>query len=409
MHAMDHFPMRPHRGRSAISRWILTAVWVGWTFGTCAGQEVASETAPLSREEGLQALQWTSQAARAAADRIAPCLVTIESFGGVSAVQGKIGGIRQQGEGNTTGVMISPDGLVVTSTFNFIQQPPIITVITSDGKRRVARMLGRDDTRKLCLLQLEDVAGMPVPELFDPAALRVGQWAVSLGVGYGDTNPALSLGIISATNRVGGRAIQTDANLSPANYGGPLIDLEGRLLGICVPMNPQSQAVGAGVEWYDSGIGFAIPLYGREEWLERLRRGEQIRPAFLGIQATAPPDERGLIIAKVVPDSPADRAGLRPGDRIVGLAGKPVTDMMQLRQQLNRFEAGQEIELEIEPIPAEPNGDVEQGDGVEAQSDQGEPPRGEVTPSPSKTLRITLGEPPAPKTEGPQLEPPQIR
>lgn len=228
----------------------LLAIGLLWGFGLgsfclapvggLAAQEIAAD------EQRLQAMQLTSKAFRAAAAKIRPALVTIESFGGVSAVQGKIGGIRQQGEGNTTGVMISPDGYIVTSTFNFIQRPPVITVITSDGQRRVAQLLGRDDTRKICLLKIEGVQDMPVPELVDPANVQVGQWAVSVGVGFGDTNAAVSAGVISAKNRVGGKAIQTDANISPACYGGPLIDLDGRLIGICVPLNPQSQAIGAG-------------------------------------------------------------------------------------------------------------------------------------------------------------------
>ncbi len=91
----------------------------------------AAVQAQSDSDNRLQAMILTSQAFRAAAAKIQPALVTIESFGGVSAVQGKIGGIRKQGEGNTTGVMISPDGLIVTSTFNFIQRPPVITVISS--------------------------------------------------------------------------------------------------------------------------------------------------------------------------------------------------------------------------------------------------------------------------------------
>jgi len=145
-----------------------------------------------------------------------PGLVTIESFGGVSVVQGRIGGIRKQGEGNTTGIIVSPEGHIVTSTFNFIQQPPVITVITSDGTRHVAEMLGRDDTRKICMLKINANREFPKPDLVPLDQLKIGQWAISLGVGYGDVSPAASVGIISATHRVGGRALQTGANLSPA-------------------------------------------------------------------------------------------------------------------------------------------------------------------------------------------------
>jgi serine protease Do len=298
----------------------------------------------------------------------------------VSAVQGKIGGIRQQGEGNTTGVMISPDGYIITSTFNFIQRPPVITVITSDGQRHVAQLLGRDDTRKICLLKIDGVAGMPVPEVVDPDSVVVGQWAISVGVGFGDTNAALSAGIISAKNRVGGKALQTDANISPACYGGPLIDLDGRLIGICVPLNPQSQAIGAGVEWYDSGIGFAIPLAGAEPLLERLKAGERIMPAFLGVQGAPDSQGRGLQISEVVAGSGAAAAGMQAEDVLLAMAGEATKDLMSLRKILGRYEAGAEVEVELIP-------------------------KGETA---TKKLTLVLGAPPADPNQS-QLEPPKIR
>lgn len=351
---------------------------------------VADETQPaqadasaerISQEDLFRAMSLTSQAFREGARKIQPALVTIESYGGVGAVQGRIGGIRKQGEGNTTGIMISPDGYVLTSTFNFIQQPPVITVITSDGVQRFAKLLGRDDTRKICLLKIDGVSDMPVPEMVATDDIVVGQWAVSIGVGYGDTSPALSMGIISAKNRIGGRAIQTDANISPANYGGPLIDIEGRMLGICVPMNPQSQATGAGVEWYDSGIGFAIPTYGLERLIERLKNGERIAPAFLGIQSIANPNGKGLFINRVLPNTAASEAELVVEDIILKLNGNEVNDILRLRQILNRIESGQTAQLTV------------------FRSKTGK----------EETIEVTLKTPPEPEGELNPLEPPEIR
>ena len=352
-----------------------------------AGNRSASESVipqshgELSSKELAAAMQLTSQAFRLAAKRVEPSLVTIESFGGAGTTRGKIGGIRKQGEGNTTGVVISTDGYIVTSTFSFIEQPSFFSVIPSDGKRRIAKLIGRDDTRKICLLKIEEVVELPVPEMVLEDSIRVGQWALSLGVGYGDASPALSMGIISAKNRIGARAIQTDANISPANYGGPLIDIEGRILGICVPMNPQSQAVGAGVEWYDSGIGFAIPLGGADELINRLKRGEHIQPAFLGLQVAPDEKGRGLRVEKIVADSAVEKAGLKDGDRITHIDGQQVDDVLRLRQILNRFEAGQDVKIKI----------LTAGDEV------------------AKSISVTLGVPPRPKDELPTLEPPQIR
>ena len=333
----------------------------------------------LSQADQLRAMALTSKAFRQATKSILPSLVTIESFGGVGAVQGRIGGIRKQGEGNTTGILVSQDGYILTSTFNFIQQPPVITVITNDGERRIATVMGRDDTRKLCLLKIKGVSGMPVPEVADLEKITVGQWAVSLGVGYGDLSPAVSMGIISAKNRIGGRAIQTDANISPANYGGALVDIQGRLMGICVPMNPQSQAISAGVEWYDSGIGFAIPLSGLEKLIERLKNGERIRPAFLGVETIPNPSGEGLLIKRVLEYSPADENELKADDVILELNGTPVNDILKLRQVLNKFEADNDIELTV------------------------------MRSEKKEKFKLTLGSPPKPKGAPEQLEPPKIR
>lgn len=388
-----------HAGQGCIPSWLLKAA----TYTVCAwsvGLPVEACSIALPSRQGEQGeiaalddtsrgLLVTPQVFAAAVERIRPTLVTIESFAGVSALQGVIGGIRKQGEGNTTGVVLSPDGYVVTSSFNFIQQPKVITVVTSDGQRRLAKLLGRDDTRQICLLKIDNASELPVPELVDPTEIQVGQWAMSVGVGYGDVNPALSLGIVSAKNRAGGRAIQTDANISPANYGGPLIDAAGRLIGICVPLNPNSLDKGAGVEWYDSGIGFAIPLHGLDDRLQRMKEGENFYPAYLGVVVTPTADDRGVrvvmldsldarrqaaIAAKVrkskLPekdaegedgpppsavdqenpegfDFPALQAGIIVGDVIVAINDQVIGDARGLRIALGRFNAGDRADIHI--------------------------------------------------------------
>ena len=328
--------------------------------------------------ESIQAMMLTSKAFRLAAKKIESSVVTIESFGGVGTRQGRIGGIRKQGEGNTTGVVVSKDGYLITSTFNFIQNPPIVTVIMRDGTKHVARVLGRDDIRKVCLLKIENVDNLPIPELVDEAEVTVGQWAVSVGVGYGDQSPAISMGIISAKNRVGGRAIQTDANISPANYGGPLVDIEGRMIGVCVPMNPQSQSVAAGVEWYDSGIGFAVPVTDFQKIIERLKDGTRISPAFVGIKCIPNPKGEGLLVSEVSKKSGAMDAGLNKEDIVLKFNGEAVNDMLRLRQILIGFESGETIELEI----------------IKKGADE------------PKTIKVKLGSPPNPKD---QMEIPALK
>ena len=160
-----------------------------------------------------------------------------------------------------------------------------------------------------------------------------------------------------------------------------MIDSQGRMLGICVPMNPQSQAIGAGVEWYDSGIGFAVPLAGADELIERLKRGERISPAFLGIVSIANPDDKGMYITRVVQNTPASEAGLLVEDIILELDGKPVNDMLVMRQILTGFESGQTVKMKV----------------LRSESDEPE------------EIELQLGTPPQPKGEENQLEAPKIR
>jgi serine protease Do len=355
-------------------------------------ENTAASVQPQISEFETMAL--TARAFRLAAKRIQPSLVSIESFGGVSAKQGRIGGIRKQGEGNTTGVVVSSDGYILTSTFNFIRQASVVTVTTFDGEKRVAKILGRDDTRKICLLKIDDVTDLAVPTIKPVNQVQVGQWAVSLGVGYGDQTPAISMGIISAKNRIGGRAIQTDANISPANYGGPLVDIQGRLIGICVPMNPQSQAVSAGVEWYDSGIGFAVPVEKFKELIAQLKDGQRILPAFLGVQSIARSDGGGMTIIRVVPESAADKAGLSEKDILLSIDDKPVNDMLRLRQVLNRFHAGQKISIKFETAS-------------KSGLDGGQEPDQKLNDK--KTVTVQLGSPPTKEKPSDSLEPPKIR
>lgn len=327
--------------RSA-TNWLFTTTLMLLLPAMVTGQ-VAETDNPLT--EGLR---LTPRAFRAAAAGISPALVTIESFGGSSTAAGRIGGIRQQGEGNTTGLMISPDGYVVTSSFNFIEQPTTITVLTSDGVRRVADLLGRDDTRRICLLKVEGVENMPVPDFIPPDEVRVGQWAVSVGVGYGDSNPAISMGIVSALNRIGGKAIQTDANISPANYGGPLLDITGRVIGICVPMSADSRSLSSGVEWYDSGIGFCIPIAGNEKLFEEMKQGRHFKRGFLGVQTEDVSDRDAIRIVNVIDGTAASNAGLQQGDFILKLSEQPVSDLTALRNLLEKHYAGDLISIQIE-------------------------------------------------------------
>jgi serine protease Do len=320
--------------------------------------------------------------------------VRIEGFGGLAAgVAG--GGYQAPGEGPTTGLVLSSDGYIVTSTFNFLRKPPVITVVFPSGERRVARLLGRDESRRICLLKVDGVSDLPVPELAPRSDLKVGQWVVAIGVGFGGKEPALSTGIISATSRISAKAVQTDANASPANYGGPLVDLDGRVVGICAPLSPGAKSDAAGSEWYDSGIGFAVSLDGLDKIIERLKAGETLKAGFLGVQVEPAGNtaegkfETGVVIKEIVPESPAAKSGLEKGDKLISIAGAEIADPTHLVSLVGRHLAGDQVEVVLKR--------GEETKTVQATLAEAPPPMPMMPPMPAGEERPQEGEKPAKK------------
>ena len=220
---------------------------------------------PLTAQPSDALNDATEQALKAASQRVAPTVVQIETTGGTEMIgMGGRGGMGfRKGVGPTTGLIVDADGYVISSAFNFAQKPASIMVaVPGRGDRLVADVVATDQTRMLTLLKI-DATGLPVPAPTPKSDVRIGQWAVALGRALDanpDRLPAMSVGVISALDRIFGKAVQTDAKISPVNYGGPLVDLDGRVIGVLVPASPRGDSETAGVEWYDSGIGFAIPL-----------------------------------------------------------------------------------------------------------------------------------------------------
>jgi serine protease Do len=283
------------------------------------------------------------QAFRAAVERVAPSVVRIETVGGLEQ-----GGSMLRGTGPTTGLILSSDGLIVSSAFNFAHRPASILVQLPGGQRKPARLVARDHSRMLVLLRVEAGRPLPVPEFAPESEMRVGQWTIAVGRTFEAQQPNLAIGILSAVGRVWGKAVQTDAAVSPDNYGGPLVDLLGRVLGVLVPLSPQGTGEMAGVEWYDSGIGFAIPAESILRVLPRWKAGKDLEPGQLGIELaggglyTAEP-----IVSGVRRNSPADRAGLRKGDRIVEISGRKITRAAQAKEEIVRRYAGDKIRVVV--------------------------------------------------------------
>jgi S1-C subfamily serine protease/predicted esterase len=291
------------------------------------------------------------EAMKAAVARVAPAIVQIETAAGRDIVTSRQGEERmRKGTGPTTGLIISSDGYIISSAFNFADKPSAVFVaVAGRSGRQVAQVVANDHTRMLTLLKI-DAAGLPVSQLVPASEMQVGQSVAALGrtwVGADDL-PSVSLGIVSALGRIWGKAIQTDAKISPVNYGGPLIDLRGRVLGILVPASPNAQDETAGVEWYDSGIGFAIPLEDIMRVLPRLKAGHDLGRGLLGFVAKNP-DIYGAppAIGSILPHSRADQAGLKPGDVFTEINGRPVTRQAQVMHELGKLYEGDTISVKV--------------------------------------------------------------
>ncbi len=281
-------------------------------------------------------------AMRAAVARVNEATVRIETFGGLERVDNLVVGV-----GPTTGLVVSEDGFIVSSAFNFVQQPSSILVFLADGSRAAAQIVARDESRMLVLLKANFDRPLTVAPAVPRSEMRVGAWSIAVGRTFAGNTPNVSVGVISALNRIWGKAIQTDAKISPNNYGGPLIDIHGRVLGVLVPLSPQGQDEVAGAEWYDSGIGFAVPLVDVLERLDTWKQGVDLAPGVLGIALQGDNDYTDApTIGVVRVNSPAEKAGLKVGDTIRRVNGEPTERLGQLKHVLGRLYAGDVIEIE---------------------------------------------------------------
>jgi len=288
---------------------------------------------------------------QAAAAAVAPSVVRVE-VAGVSEAGLSGPAEASPAAGPSTGLVVGADGWIVATSFAVPKDVTQAVVTLPGGGRRVARVAGRDLARGLVLLAVdlpEGTSGLAVPEAAPRDSWRVGQWTLVLGRAWSAVEPSVGVGILSATNRAWGKAVQTDASVSPANYGGPLVDIAGRVIGVLAPLPAETAGMTSGTELYDSGIGFAVPLEDILRVLPRLQAGETLAPGILGIgYASRDPFTAVPLIATCRAGSPAAKAGLRSGDRIVEADGRPITRVAQLRHVLAPKYAGDAVDLVVE-------------------------------------------------------------
>jgi serine protease Do len=311
---------------------------------------------PITAVRAADVNEATEKAMKAASAVVAPTIVKIETAGGAEVVGGKKGGGGppqpglRKGTGPTTGLIVAPDGFIITSAFNFANKPTDIFVTIPGRTRLVAKVIANDQTRMLTLLKV-DAQNLPVPTPIMKKEIEIGLWAMALGRTQDpdtDHAPSMSIGIVSATNRIWGKAIQTDAKTSPVNYGGPLIGIDGRVYGVVVPASSRAEGETAGVDVYDSGIGFAVPLEDIFAVLPQLKAGKDLRRGLLGVTPQGTDVYNAApIIGAIQPDSAASRAGIQVGDTVLELNGKKITNYSTLQHVLGPMYEGDEIAVKV--------------------------------------------------------------
>ena len=248
-------------------------------------------------------------------------------------------------KGVGSGFVVRDDGLIVTN-YHVVQGAERLTVTFFDGRKLEGRIVGSDPATDLALVRV-NARGLPTLKLADPGNLKVGQYVVAMGSPLG-LSQSVSMGILSAMNRdiplntrVG--FLQTDAPINPGNSGGPLLNLRGEVIGV-------NTAIAASAQ----GIGFAVPVGTLRSILPQLEKSGKVDHAWLGVRVTNLPEDRsqmfypaeyGVLVAGVERGSPAEQAGLRPGDVIMQLNGQRLDDAASLIREVAKLTVGSKVEL----------------------------------------------------------------
>jgi serine protease Do len=230
------------------------------------------------------------------------------------------------------------------SKFALNFDPTTILITLADGRSFNAERKGEDVSRQIALVKI-DASDLPVPELLPPAAVQVGQWAFVLGRTFSAGDPSVHMGVVSATQRIFGRAIQIDAYTSPANYGGPVVDIEGRVMGIAVPMDSSGRKANVGL--YDSGIGFAATLADIAGLIKRMQDGEVLHRGFLGVATDPAFIGPGAKLTTVDKKSVAYRAKIRKGHIVTEIDGTKITNSFHLQMLVGNKMAGDPVHLKV--------------------------------------------------------------
>ena len=252
--------------------------------------------------------------------------------------------------GNGTGAIIHPDGYVVTN-FHVVHGANRIVVTTDDGRHFDAAITGADPVTDLAVLRIEGEGPFPALAFAPADSVRVGDWAIAIGNALGlPGGPSVTLGVVGAIDRSLTTQqqsltdlIQTDAAINEGNSGGPLVDLNGEVIGI-------NTAVVRGAQ----GMGFSVSSFTVVPVVQSILQHGRVRWPWMGVgisDITAPialqmdlEDRRGALIGRVWPDSPAQDAGIETGDVLINIGGHDIASLRELQRVMREeLAVGEEV------------------------------------------------------------------
>ena len=255
-------------------------------------------------------------------------------------------GVPREQRGQGSGFVYDDEGHIVTNA-HVVQGADEVVVTFADGREVRARVVGSDPSTDLAVLKIEeDELDVSPLRLARSSDVRVGDPVVAIGSPFG-LEGSVTSGIVSATGRTIQApndfaiddAIQTDAAINQGNSGGPLLDGQGRVIGV----NSQIESRSGG----NDGVGYAVPSDTVRDVVAEIIESGHVEHAYLGVAVEDAPDDRGARIADVRAGTPAARAGVREGDVVTSVDGERVRSGDDLRAAVDEREPGDTVELEL--------------------------------------------------------------
>ncbi len=304
--------------------------------GTAAPTTTNTPTAPSTGTNRTVAAPSTNVAA--IYRQVSPGVVFVQSSGG--------GGQAASG----SGFVIDKQGHIVTNDHVVEDFDTFSVRFGENGKQIPVQLVSKDPSSDLAVLKVDPSkvpGGLKPLELGDSNSLQPGDQAIAIGSPFG-LEGTVTEGIVSALGRTItapngfpiANAVQTDAAINPGNSGGPLLDSKGRVIGVNSQIEAGSNA--------NSGVGFAVPVSTIKQVVPQLEQGKTIQRAYLGVSNGDTPDDSGARVGAVVPGGPADKAGLRAGDKITAIDGREVQDSEDVSAAINSLKPGDSARITVD-------------------------------------------------------------